>query len=222
MSAPICAAISSASRPSGSPDRFAEVVGSGPMAAASARWGVARSGTRRPIVGEPPVRAAGIATSGRCGTMTVSPPGQKAAPRAAAAGVMTPIVGAWAASARSNMIPLSGGRCFTWNRRSTPPAVSSDTAIPYTVSVGSATTPPLRRHSAASEIPASSAATIRAVMRSRDPRGPRGHGLSGQPLRCCLCIARTREHQRLDHRRDTLVRDRRSLVPGDGLHARRS
>ena len=50
MSSPSWAAISAASRPSGRPERFAEVVGSGPTAAASAR-GVAWSGTRRPIVG---------------------------------------------------------------------------------------------------------------------------------------------------------------------------
>ncbi len=49
---------------------------------------------------------------------------------AVAAGVMAPISGAWAASASSNMIPLSGGRRFTWNSRSMPPGVVSATAIP--------------------------------------------------------------------------------------------
>ena len=41
-----------------------------------------------------------------------------------------PIPPAWAASSRSSMIPLSGGRRFTWNSRSMPPGVPSATAIP--------------------------------------------------------------------------------------------
>ena len=44
--------------PPGSPDTLAEVVGSGPTPRASAR-GASWSGTRRPMVGAPPVRAAG-------------------------------------------------------------------------------------------------------------------------------------------------------------------
>ena len=58
MASPSWARISAASRASGSPDTLAEVVGSGPTAAASAR-GAAWSGTRSPIVGAPPVSAAG-------------------------------------------------------------------------------------------------------------------------------------------------------------------
>ena len=39
-------------------------------------------------------------------------------------------IAAWAASSSSSMIPLSGGRRFTWNRRSMPPAASRATAMP--------------------------------------------------------------------------------------------
>ena len=50
--------IPAASRASASPETFADVVGKGPTARASAR-GASWSGTRRPIVGAPPVSAAG-------------------------------------------------------------------------------------------------------------------------------------------------------------------
>ena len=96
MASPSWLAISAASRASGWPETLAEVVGSGPTAAASAR-GAAWSGTRRPIVGAPPVSAAGRSTSGRCGTTSVSPPGQNAArERRGAPGAITPIAAAWA------------------------------------------------------------------------------------------------------------------------------
>ncbi len=126
---PSWSTIAAASLASGCPDRFAEVVGSGPTAAASAR-GASWSGTRSPIVAAPPVNTAGSATSARCGTTTVSPPGQNAAASAAAAGGHSPIVGACPASARSSMIARSGGRSFAANRSSIPPGVASATAIP--------------------------------------------------------------------------------------------
>ena len=63
------------------------------------------------------------ATSGRCGTTTVSPPGQHASASAVAAGPITPIEAAWAAASSSSMIPRSGGRRLTRNRRSMPPGV---------------------------------------------------------------------------------------------------
>ena len=52
------------------------------------------------------------------------------APAPSAAGVMTPISGAWSALSRSNMIPLSGGRRLISNRRSTPPWVVERDADP--------------------------------------------------------------------------------------------
>ena len=118
-----------ASRASGRPETLAEVVGSGPTAAASAR-GASWSGTRNPMVGVPPVSAAGNGTSGRCGTTTVSPPGQHASASAVAAAPITPIEPAWDAASSSSMIPRSGGRRFTWNSRSMPPGTSRATAIP--------------------------------------------------------------------------------------------
>ena len=69
-------------------------------------------------------------TSGRCGTMTVRPPGQNASARGAADAGHCPIAGACAASARSSMIPLSGGRRLAAKSASIPPGVSSATAIP--------------------------------------------------------------------------------------------
>ncbi len=123
MASPSCAAISAASTASGCPRDVGRGRRAAARAAAASARGAAWSGTRRPIVGRarrsaPPGRA----TSGRCGTISVSPPGQNAAAegrgrrrhrrRSSAA---------CAASASSSMIPLSGGRRFTSNRRSMPP-----------------------------------------------------------------------------------------------------
>ena len=108
---------------------FAEVVGNGPTARASAR-GASWSGTRRPIVGEPPVRTSGSPSSGRRPRTMVSPPGQQPAPSATAAGVTTAMSAACAGSAMSSAMPLSGGRRLIRYNRSMPPGVSSATAIP--------------------------------------------------------------------------------------------
>jgi hypothetical protein len=118
-----------ASAASGTPEMFADVVGNGPMARARTR-GASWSGTRRPIVGVPPVSAAGHRTSGRWGTITVSPPGQQAAMSAAAADVIVPARAAWRASSSNSITARSGGRRFASNNRSMPPGVASDTAIP--------------------------------------------------------------------------------------------
>src|SRR4029078_2427401 len=96
--------IAAASEASAIPDTLADVVGNAPTPAARAR-GAGWSGTRRPIVGAPPVRTAGHGTSGRCGTMTVRPPGQNAAASADAAGVIAPAVAARAGTARRHRKP---------------------------------------------------------------------------------------------------------------------
>ena len=127
---PSCARIPAASHASGSPETFAEVVGNGPTPRASAR-GASWSGTRRPIVGaaagqdrRPAARrgAAGPRPSGRRAS---TPP--QAPPRPAC---IEPARAAWAASSRSSMTALSGGRRFTWNSRSMPPGVAAATAMP--------------------------------------------------------------------------------------------
>ena len=80
--------------------------------------------------GGPGVRTSGSLASARRSTTMVSPPGQQAAPSAVAATPIVPSRPACARSSSSRTMPLSGGRCFTWNSRSIPPGVSSATAMP--------------------------------------------------------------------------------------------
>ena len=89
---PSGATTSAADRASGSPDRFAEVVGSGPTAAASAR-GAGWSGTRRPIVGAPPVRTGGSVTPAAGGRSASGRPARTPRRGREPPASITPIVG---------------------------------------------------------------------------------------------------------------------------------
>ena len=136
IASPSSASISSASRASGSPDRLAEVVGSGPSARRErAGRGVARDAQpdRRDRAG------CELAARERGGSGRSAPAGhdegqaagpERAGERGRGRVESSPISAAWSTSASRSAIALSGGRDFAANRRSMPPGVCSATAMP--------------------------------------------------------------------------------------------
>ena len=189
MASPSWATISAASRASGRPEMFAEVVGSGPTPRASAR-GASWSGTRRPIVGAPPVRAAGSATSGRRGTTTVRPPGQNAAPSAVAAARSRRSSAAWAGvGEEQHDRPCPAGALHLEQALDAARGGERDRDRRRPCRSAAPRSRPPARAATASARPASSSGTTRArhAGTARTERAPCG-SLFGQPRRPPLAL----------------------------------